>query len=87
MSEPPRFDTRMRLALLLALPMVVVIVSDRAAYDRIAEQIRAQYVLGYVSTNPAADGRWRKVDIRVRRPGSGQLRVRTRNGYFAAYKP
>jgi VWFA-related protein len=54
-----------------------------AAYGRIAAQIRAQYSLGYVSTNTAADGKWRKVDIKVRRPG---VRVRTRKGYFAPYR-
>ena len=40
------------------------------AYDKILTQIRAQYSLGYVSTNTAADGRWRKVEIKVRRPDS-----------------
>lgn len=55
-----------------------------AAYDRIAAEIRAQYVLGYVSTNTAADGRWREVEVGVRRPG---VRVRSRSGYFAPYQP
>jgi Ca-activated chloride channel family protein len=58
-----------------------------AAYDKIAVQIRAQYSLGYVSTNTAADGRWRKVEIKVRRSGLKDLRIKTRKGYFAPYKP
>ena len=58
-----------------------------AAYEKIAVQIRAQYSVGYVSTNTAADGRWRKVEIKVRRPGLKDLKVRTRKGYFAPYKP
>ena len=40
-----------------------------AAYDKVVAQIRAQYSLGYVSTNTDADGRWRKVEIKVRAPG------------------
>ena len=58
-----------------------------AAYDRIVAQIRAQYTLGYVSSNAAADGSWRKVEIRVRRPDLKDLRLQTRKGYFAPYAP
>lgn len=49
-------------------------------YDRILREIRAQYQLGYVSANTAADGRWRKVEVKVTRPG---VKVRARQGYFA----
>lgn len=55
------------------------------AYDKIRSEIRAQYSLGYLSTNAARDGRWRKVEVKVRRPGQGDLRIRTRKGYFAPY--
>jgi Ca-activated chloride channel family protein len=58
-----------------------------AAYDRVAAQIRAQYSLGYVSTNQTADGQWRKVEIRVRRPDLKDLRIQARKGYFAPYRP
>ena len=54
-------------------------------YGRISSEVRAQYVLGYVSTNSTRDGAWRKVNVRVNRPGS-RLTVRTREGYFAASK-
>jgi len=57
------------------------------AYDKILAQIRAQYSLGYLSSNPAQDGRWRKVEIKVRRPDLRDLRVQTRKGYFAPYRP
>jgi Ca-activated chloride channel family protein len=57
------------------------------AYDKIVAQIRAQYLLGYVSTNTTADGAWRKVEIRVKTPGARDLRVQTRKGYFAPYRP
>ena len=56
------------------------------AYDKVVAQIRAQYVLGYSSTNAAQDGRWRKVDIRVTRPDLKDARVQSRKGYFALYK-
>jgi Ca-activated chloride channel family protein len=57
-----------------------------AAYERILIQVRAQYTLGYVSTNAAQDGRWRKVEIRVRRPDLKDVRIQTRKGYFGPYK-
>jgi Ca-activated chloride channel family protein len=56
------------------------------AYDLVMEQIRAQYSLGYVSTNTAADGEWRKLEIRVRRPGLDDARIQARKGYFAPYR-
>jgi Ca-activated chloride channel family protein len=58
-----------------------------AAYDKIVAQIRAQYSVGYISTGTAFDGRWRKVEIKVRRPGMRDLRVQTRKGYFAPFRP
>jgi Ca-activated chloride channel family protein len=54
-----------------------------SAYEKILSQIRAQYSLGYASTNEKADGQWRKVEIKVRRP---DVRIQARKGYFAPYK-
>jgi VWFA-related protein len=54
-----------------------------SAYDKVVAQIRAQYSLGYSSTNTRADGQWRKVEIRVKRP---DVRVQSRKGYFAPFK-
>jgi Ca-activated chloride channel family protein len=54
-----------------------------SAYDKILAQIRAQYSLGYASTNEKADGQWRKVEIKVKRP---DIRIQARKGYFAPYK-
>ena len=51
-----------------------------AAFERILIQVRAQYTVGYVSTNTAQDGRWRKVEIKVRRPDLKNLRIQTRKG-------
>ena len=55
-----------------------------SAYDKVLAEIKGQYHLGYLSTNTVKDGAWRKVEIKVRRP---DLRVRSRKGYFGAYKP
>jgi VWFA-related protein len=55
------------------------------AYDKVVAQIRAQYSLGYVSTNTAQDGSWRDVEIKVTRPGLDDARVQSRKGYFSLY--
>jgi Ca-activated chloride channel homolog len=57
-----------------------------AVYERIRKEIAAQYTIGYHSTNPARDGGWRKVDIRMVRGDVGNARVRGRAGYFAIYE-
>lgn len=57
-----------------------------AAYEKIVAQIRNQYTLGYTSTNTAQDGGWRRVEVRITRPGLRDLRVQSRKGYFALYK-
>ncbi|HEY7443251.1 MAG TPA: VWA domain-containing protein [Vicinamibacterales bacterium] len=53
------------------------------AYDSILAELEAQYVMGYISTNPRMDGRWRKVEIKVKRPELKRAQIRTRPGYFA----
>lgn len=55
-----------------------------SAYDKVLAEIKGQYHLGYHSTNSARDGAWRKVEIRVKRP---DVRIRSRKGYFAPFKP
>jgi len=55
-------------------------------FEKIRDEIRAQYALGYVSTNTRQDGTWRKVEIKVLRPGAGDIKIRTRRGYFAPFK-
>jgi Ca-activated chloride channel family protein len=56
------------------------------AYDTIVSQVRSQYTLGYVSTNTATDGRWRKVEIRVRSASAKDARIQSRKGYFAPFR-
>jgi Ca-activated chloride channel homolog len=53
------------------------------AYEKVLAEIKAQYHLGYLPTNAAQDGNWRKVDIKLNR---SDLKVRTRKGYFAPFK-
>jgi Ca-activated chloride channel family protein len=55
-------------------------------YEHVVAEIRAQYAVGYVSTNEKTDGAWRKVDIRVTRPDAKDLKIRSRKGYFAPYR-
>lgn len=50
------------------------------AFARIVRENSAYYVLGFTSTNERRDGRFRRLQVRVRRPG---LTVRSRNGYLA----
>ncbi len=55
-----------------------------SAYEKVLAEVKGQYHLGYLSSNAARDGKWRKVDIKLKR---GDLRVRSRKGYFAPYTP
>ena len=54
-----------------------------SVYEKVVAQIRAQYTIGYLSTNDKTDGSWRKVDVKTTRR---DLRVRSRKGYFATFK-
>jgi len=50
----------------------------------IATQLKSQYVVGYRPTNPAKDGKWRKVRIKISPPkGVSHLTVRSKAGYYA----
>lgn len=51
-------------------------------YDRVAEELRSQYTVGYVSRNDRRDGKWRR--IVVRSPTHDDLTVRHKLGYYAA---
>lgn len=56
------------------------------AYRQIEAEIRAQYTLGYVSSNEKTDGAWRKVEIKVTGPSAKDVKVRSRKGYFAPFR-
>ena len=49
-------------------------------FRTIEDEMRSQYALGYVPTNRAHDGSFRKLQVRVHKAG---LRAHTRRGYFA----
>ena len=50
-------------------------------YDRIAFELRAQYLLSYYSSNTLTDGSFRKISVTV--PAQPDLHVRAREGYYA----
>ena len=50
------------------------------AFARVQRDMSAYYLLGYSSTNPAKDGRFRRIQVRVKREG---FRVEARAGYYA----
>ncbi len=52
--------------------------------ERIGMELRNQYVLGYYSTNPLEDGRYRRVKVMVTAPADmPPLRAHSRQGYYA----
>jgi Ca-activated chloride channel family protein len=48
-------------------------------YDQISQELSNQYSLAYTSRNPLRNGAWRRIVVRVARPG---LTARTRQGYY-----
>ncbi len=53
--------------------------------EKIATELKTQYVLGYESSNTNKDGKFRKIRVRATPPpGMSKLNVRTRQGYFSA---
>jgi Ca-activated chloride channel family protein len=54
--------------------------------EKIAVELKNEYVLGYHSTNAAKDGKWRKIRLKVNPPKgtSSTLSVRGKSGYYAA---
>jgi VWFA-related protein len=50
------------------------------AFTRVQRDTSAYYLVGYSSTNPVKDGRFRRIQVRVKRDG---VRVEARAGYYA----
>jgi VWFA-related protein len=56
----------------------------RSAFENVAEDLRNQYSIAYSSNDPNKDGEWREIEVSV--PKRPDLRVVTRDGYFAVKK-
>lgn len=54
-------------------------------YDDILGELNGRYTIGYISNSTAKPG-FRKVDIKVTNPAYRNVKIRTRNGYYAAPK-
>jgi len=52
-------------------------------FDKIVTQVRAQYSLGFTSSNAKKDGTWRRLEVRLTGSHLQGLKVRARRGYFA----
>jgi Ca-activated chloride channel family protein len=48
-------------------------------FAAISEELHSHYLLGYTPAR-AADGSWRRIEVKVLRPG---VQLRVRQGYFA----
>ncbi len=85
-SEKYRRDTMARLELLRTLAettdgTAIVDTNDLpGAVRKVADDLSAYYLLGYYSTNSAADGRFRRIDVKVKTPSTD---VSARRGYMA----
>jgi len=49
-------------------------------FDKVVEDTSSYYLLGYTSTNPARDGRFRRIRVQLKQPG---LKLEFRSGYYA----
>ena len=56
-------------------------------YEQVLGEVRAQYTIGYLSSNEKTDGSWRKVDVRITRADARDLHIRARKGYYAPSRP
>ncbi len=52
----------------------------KPVYAEVAAELRSVHTLAYYPKNQNFDGRWRRIQVRVNRPG---LSLRTRAGYYA----
>jgi VWFA-related protein len=53
-------------------------------YDKLLEELFSQYTLGYVSTNTKENGKYRKIEVKVKRE---EVKVRARKGYYGPAPP
>lgn len=55
----------------------------REAFKNIVDELGNQYTFGYQPTNTKTDGKWREIEVKIKRPN---LKIRTRDGYYADKK-
>jgi Ca-activated chloride channel family protein len=93
--RPDRAQDRNRLAFSQATHLLTALSQDTGGqvhfpnslseldtvYARVAEELRTQYTLGYVSSNKRRDGKWRRIVVRI--PERDDLQVRHKIGYYA----
>ena len=51
----------------------------RDAFDQIGNELRSQYMIGYVPTNTVANGKYRKMEVK---PVNPEYKVQARKGYY-----
>ncbi len=51
-----------------------------AAFTKLADELRTQYILGFYSSNETRDGGFRKLEVKIKKPG---FSARARAGYYA----
>jgi len=52
------------------------------AFSKVEKDLSSYYILGFASTNPAKDGRFRRITIRLKKSGVN-AKVEAREGYYA----
>ncbi len=94
--RPDRAQDRQRLAFSQATYFLTTLTRDSggetyfpnslseldAVYGRVAEELRSQYTVGYVSRNDRRNGQWRRIVVRT--PAREGLQVRHKIGYYAS---
>jgi VWFA-related protein len=53
------------------------------AFTQVHEDTSFYYLLGYISTNPMRDGRYRRITVRINRPDVKDAKLEFRKGYYA----
>ena len=51
------------------------------AFDKVQKDISSYYILGYISANPLEDGRYRRIEVRLK--PKLDAKVKAREGYYA----
>jgi Ca-activated chloride channel family protein len=55
-----------------------------SAFDKISADLRTQYLLGYYPTRRLSDASFRRIEVKLKSPGSSAFSVRHRTGYYAS---